>query len=211
MKTSNRILSRKRMQLGVPTVERPRSTSDRSGCPLVQAPKRTRRRYAAVFGEEEDSMERKLWRHSALAVAAALAMASAGSAQTSSPPAAKSDVDPAAISALDKMGAYLRTLKVFRVETRNTRDEVLENGQKVQLSGKTALLVRRPDGLRANVESDLQDRMYFYDGKTFTLYAKRLGFYATAAAPPTLAQLADVLDTKYDIEIPLADLFLWGT
>jgi hypothetical protein len=154
---------------------------------------------------------RKFWRHSALAVVAALAMASSGSAQQPAPAAAKPDVDPAALAALDKMGAYLRTLKVFRVETRNTRDEVLANGQKIQFGGKTALLVRRPDGMRGHVESDLQDRMYFYDGKNFTLYAKRLGFYATAAAPPTLGELADVLDKKYDIEIPLADLFLWGT
>jgi hypothetical protein len=137
-------------------------------------------------------------------------MASAGLAQPTAP-AANPDVDPAAISALEKMGAYLRTLKVFRVDTRTTRDEVLDDGQKIQMNGKAALLIRRPDGMRASVESDLQDRMYFYDGKNFTLYAKRLGFYATASAPPTLAQLADVLDTKYDIEIPLADLFTWGT
>jgi hypothetical protein len=143
-----------------------------------------------------------------VALAGALALAMPVSAQTA---AANADVDPAATAALDKMGVYLRTLKVFRVETRTTRDEVLDNGQKIQREGKAELLIRRPDGMRASVESDLQDRMYFYDGKMFTLYGKRLGFYAQTAAPATLGQLADVLENKYDIEIPLADLFTWGT
>lgn len=153
-------------------------------------------------------MVKNSWRLAAAAVAGTLALAIPVGAQTA---AAASTVDPAATAALDKMGAYLRTLKVFRVETKTTRDEVLDNGQKIQREGKAELLIRRPDGMRASVDSDLQDRMYFYDGKTFTLYAKRLGFYATAPAPATLAQLADVLDNKYDIEIPLADLFTWGT
>jgi hypothetical protein len=155
-------------------------------------------------------MARSSSRLRALAIAGALAWAGPGIAQQT-PPAAKSGVDAGAMAALDKMGAYLRTLRVFRVETRTTRDEVLANGQKIQREGTVDMLVRRPDGLRARVKSDLQDRMFFYDGKTFTLYGMRVGYYAQAAAPPTLGELADVLDEKYDIEIPLADLFLWGT
>jgi hypothetical protein len=30
-------------------------------------------------------------------------------------------------------------------------------------------------------------------------------------APPTLRETAEVLAQKYDIELPLADLFVWGT
>jgi hypothetical protein len=36
-------------------------------------------------------------------------------------------------------------------------------------------------------------------------------YYASVAAPPTIGQLADSLETKYDIELPLVDLFRWGT
>lgn len=119
-------------------------------------------------------------------------------------------VDPAATAALERMGAYLRTVQAFQVEAATEREDVLENGLKVQLNGATSIVVRKPDRLRAEVASDWSDREYVYDGKSFTLLARRLEVYATVPAPPTLGELADVLYEKYDIELPLVDLFRWG-
>jgi hypothetical protein len=145
----------------------------------------------------------------ALALAAVLATASLARAQQAAP--APSLIDKPAMDALAKMGSYLRTLKTFHVETETTRDDTLDDGQKVQRNGGASLLVRAPDKLRAHVKDDLQDRQMFYDGKTFTLYGEKLGYYAQTPAPATIAQLIDALSDKYDIDIPLADLFLWGT
>jgi hypothetical protein len=39
-------------------------------------------------------------------------------------------VDPATMVALEKMGAYLRSLEAFRVKIITTNDTVLEDGQK---------------------------------------------------------------------------------
>ncbi len=119
-------------------------------------------------------------------------------------------IEPEAMAALNSMGSYLRTLKAFQVRAVTTTDEVLDDGQKVQFAGVTDLLTRVPNGLRAEVVSDRQHRTYLYDGKSFTLFAQRVGYYATVPAPPTLAELADRLDEKYGIEVPLADLFRWG-
>jgi hypothetical protein len=119
--------------------------------------------------------------------------------------------DPIAMAALDEMGAYLRTLQTFQVKAETTREDVLENGLKVQLNGVTNLLARKPDRLRINVESDLKERQYLYDGKEFTLWARRMNYYATVPAPPTIGELVDLLEEKYDIETPLVDLFRWGT
>jgi len=120
-------------------------------------------------------------------------------------------IDQGAIRALDKMGAFLRTLKAFQIVSETTRDELLADGQPVQFGGHIDMLVQRPDRLRAEVTSDRQQRFYFYDGKSFTLWARRVNYYATAAAPNTLADLGDHLQRKYGIEMPLADLFYWGT
>jgi hypothetical protein len=38
-----------------------------------------------------------------------------------------------------------------------------------------------------------------------------LGYYASFAAPPTLAELVDVAEKRYGLDLPLADLFYWGT
>ena len=138
----------------------------------------------------------------------ALAVASPCRAQQTAP---APTLDAGATAALDRMAAYMRTLNVFRVEARTTLDEVLENGQKVQSEGMVEMLVRRPDRLRARITGEGKSRILFYDGKNFTLYGDRTGYYATAAAPPTIVELIDVLDAKYGIEMPLVDLYYWGT
>lgn len=120
-------------------------------------------------------------------------------------------VDPRAIAALEKMGGYLRSLKAFEITSSTMTDEVTEDNMKVQFAGTTKLQVRRPDRLRAETTSDRKQRQLFYDGKSITIYGPRVKYYATAAAPPTLHETAEVLAKKYGIEMPLADLFYWGT
>src|SRR4029077_18723277 len=63
----------------------------------------------------------------------------------------------------------------------------------------------------ADIKNDRQRRLFFYDGTNFTLYAPRSTYYATVPAPGSIEQLADMLEDKYDIELPLVDLFRWGT
>jgi len=132
---------------------------------------------------------------------------SLGQDQTPAQPA----VAPEAVKALEQMGAYLRALKGFEVQATATREEVLENGQKVHIDGSLRIQVRRPDRLHAEILSDRKHREFFYDGKTFTLWAPRQKYYAVVPAPPTLGELVQTLGKRYGIETPLADLFLWGT
>ncbi|HEY1913615.1 MAG TPA: DUF2092 domain-containing protein [Vicinamibacterales bacterium] len=119
-------------------------------------------------------------------------------------------VDKAAMDALNRMGTYLRTLKSFQVQSTTSTDDVLDDGQKVSSDGTVDLLVQRPNRMRVEIESDAHHRMFFYDGKVFSIFAMRMNYYATVPAPGTLADLIDELDKKYDIEVPLVDLFYWG-
>jgi len=120
------------------------------------------------------------------------------------------DIEPTAMEALIKMGAHLRSLKAFEVGADITSEVVLDDGQKIQFAQKVKILTRLPDKLLAEVDGDLMKRLYVYDGRSFTLLAPRAGYFATTTAPPTLSQLVDILENKYNIEIPLADLFRWG-
>ncbi len=119
-------------------------------------------------------------------------------------------VEPEAMAALQKMGAYLRSLKAFQVEAVTSTEEVLEDGQKVQFAGVTKMLARMPDRLLIDVDGDRRERLWVYDGKTFTMLARRVNYYATVPAPPTIGQLADMMDEKHGVELPLEDLFRWG-
>ena len=120
-------------------------------------------------------------------------------------------VEPAALDALDKMGAYLRTLKTFEVQSRTATDEVLESGQKLQFEAAIDLRVRRPDRLWAKVDSDRKTRELFYDGKTFTIWGPRNKLYASFPAPATIIEMIGVVEEKYGLLLPLVDLFRWGT
>ncbi|MSQ69625.1 MAG: DUF2092 domain-containing protein [Gammaproteobacteria bacterium] len=156
----------------------------------------------------------------ALAFAGHLGAAEPGAASPAAPvapvPAAEAPAevaakDPTAMTALAQMGSYLRALKAFQVSSEIVKEDVLDDGQKVSMGSRVEMLVARPNRARIQVSSDEQQRLYLYDGKTATVWAGLLGFYASVAAPPTLPELVHVLNNKYDIELPLQDLFLWGT
>jgi hypothetical protein len=118
--------------------------------------------------------------------------------------------DASAIAALERMGGYLRGLTTFQIRGETSRDEVLEDGQNVAFDAVVDMIVQRPNRIRAEVTSDRKDRLYFGDGKTFSVWARRMNYYATIPAPATLRELADTLADKYDLELPLVDLFYWG-
>ncbi len=131
--------------------------------------------------------------------------------QVASSAAEEPQIDPAAMAALKRMGAFLRKQDSFAVRGKTLTDQVLATGQKVQFAGTIDLVVDRPAGLRANITTDRKRRTFTYDGKTFTVYGKGTGYYASFAAPPTLREVVAVAKERYDIDVPLADLFYWGT
>jgi hypothetical protein len=120
-------------------------------------------------------------------------------------------IEPDAMAAINAMGTFLRTLGAFSVTAETTIDEVTDAGEKLQFGGNVELQAQRPDKLRAEVDSDRKQRQLIYDGKTFSVYGPRVGYYATVAAPATIRDLLDLAERRYDIHFPLADLFRWGT
>ena len=149
-----------------------------------------------------------------LAVASLMGLAeiiSAAQQAASEETVKKPAVESGAIAALEKMGASLRALKAFTVRADTITDEVLDTGQKIQFGGVVELRVRRPNRFRADVSSDRKQRQLFYDGKTVTLYAQKVGYYASFNAPPTVRETLEVADQRFGLQMPLADLLYWGT
>lgn len=124
---------------------------------------------------------------------------------------ATADVEPQALDALSKMGAYLRTLKSFEIKAVTTDERVLDNDQKVQFTGTADYKVRRPNGFQITVGDDRKLRQFYYDGKSITVFAPRMGFYATVPAKGTIRETLQAAYDKFGIELPLEDIFLWGT
>ena len=119
--------------------------------------------------------------------------------------------DADALAALDKMGVALRNLKFVSIKGDVTTEQVLVSGQKIQFAGTLDISAIRPDRLKMVIKSDHQERVIYYDGKAVTVFAPARGYYASAPAPATIGEALKTAKTKYDFELPLADLFLWGT
>lgn len=135
-------------------------------------------------------------------------------AQTAAPPAAAqaaNPVDPAAVQALKDMGAFLQSLRRFRVSTELSGERVLSDGQKLQHTATAEMDVQRPNKLRARMSSARSERLLIFDGKTVTLVTPAQKYYSTVAFTGTLADLVEKLEERYAIELPLSDLFVWGT
>jgi hypothetical protein len=119
-------------------------------------------------------------------------------------------VDPAAVAALKRMSAYLRTLNTMEITSEGSFDAVTNDDQRVQMDGVTTYKIRRP-GLVIDFVSDAKSRRFIYDGKTFTVFAPTLNFYSTVPAPPTNPEVVNLIYERYGIAIPLADLFRWAS
>lgn len=142
------------------------------------------------------------------ATRAATAAAPAPAATTSAAP----ERDPAALAALTRMGAALRALKQFSLTSQASTEVVLDDGQKVELDGTVTYKVKAPNRLFLELDSDRQQRQFYFDGKRLSVYAPRLKYYAQIdGMHASVAELVDTAATRYGIELPLADLFLWGT
>jgi hypothetical protein len=128
-------------------------------------------------------------------------------------PEAEADivVQPEAVQALDTMAAHLRTLKEFQLTAAITVEDVLEDDQKIEVSGETNYYVRTPSRLKMRMETDKNTREYYYDGKTVTHVSPLLGYYSVFEAPETIAKTIIAAKKKYGVRFPLADLFFWNS
>jgi len=122
-------------------------------------------------------------------------------------PAVESD----ALFALKRMGEYLRSLDSFEVAADTTRDDVADTGETVEFASHMEIRARLPDRMRLDVTSDRNQRQYFYDGKTVVIYAPAVGAYARFDGGPTIRETLEIAAADYALELPLADLFTWGS
>ena len=118
-------------------------------------------------------------------------------------------IEDGAIDAIKEMSNFLMTAKTLAITSQGSLDVVTNDGQRIQLDGTTNYKIRRP-GFVIDYNSDIKSRRFIYDGKSFTVYSPKLGYYASVAAPATNREVLDTIYNKFGIQLPLEDLFRWG-
>jgi hypothetical protein len=115
-------------------------------------------------------------------------------------------VDPAATQILKRMTGYLAGLRQFSVRTQNTLEDQLDSGQRVDHEISASVLVRRPNKVRAERIGDVISQVFYYDGKTLTLYNPSAKVYATEPAPERIEDVLDFARESLGLTVPAADL-----
>src|SRR5688572_3885877 len=107
---------------------------------------------------------------------------------------------------VQQMSDRLAAATEFSVATTETRDVVRLSGAKETLSGTGVYTVRRPDRFHVkltggrNIES-------WYNGKVLTMAAHKDKVFAQAPMPESIDRTLDVLAERYDMALPMGDLF----
>ena len=115
-------------------------------------------------------------------------------------------VDPAATQILQRMTDYLGSLQKFSVHTQNTLEDVLDSGHRVDFDVSADVIISRPNKLHAERKGELIDQVFYYDGKTLTLYNPSDKVYATEPAPGTIEEMLDFARESLGLIVPAADL-----
>ena len=104
------------------------------------------------------------------------------------------------------MTDYLGGQQKFSVHTQNTLEDELDSGHRVDLDVSANVIVSRPNKLYAERKGDLVDQVFYYNGKTLTLYNPSDKVYATESAPGTIEEMLDFARESLGLVVPVADL-----
>jgi hypothetical protein len=115
-------------------------------------------------------------------------------------------VDPAATQTLKRMTDYLGSLKQFSVHTQNTLEDMLGSGQRIDVDISASVIISRPNKLRAERKGELLDQVFYYNGKTLTLYNPSGEVFATEPAPASIEEMLDYTRDSLGLIVPAADL-----
>ena len=136
-----------------------------------------------------------------LAVVAVLgSVALASGAQQEAP-----NIEPKADQYLKAMSSYLAGLKTYSFQVEEFFDEVQDDGQKLQFSNQRHLTVSRPDKMFGENEGDTANSLFYYDGKTVTVFDRGQKTCATVKVPDTIDAMLDDLHDRFDTHQTLAD------
>jgi hypothetical protein len=115
----------------------------------------------------------------------------------------------AARARLLEMADTLGKAKAFSVEVDAQYDAVQASGQKVEFSDTREVLVRRPDGLRIDVERSDGDRSSVrFDGKAITAASATPNVYAQAERAGSLDDAVRYFRQDLKMQLPLAAMLL---
>ena len=107
---------------------------------------------------------------------------------------------------VEQMSARLAAAPAVTVTTTEVRDVVHASGRKEPLSQTSVYTMRRPDRFYAKMTGG-RGLETWYNGKTITIASHPEKVFAQAPMPETIDRTLDALAERYDMALPMGDLF----
>jgi hypothetical protein len=115
-------------------------------------------------------------------------------------------IEPRADQTLRAMCAAVGAAKTMQFRVDAQVDEASASGKMVPVSRQTQVLLRRPDGVVAQMRGGDGRWSLCYKAGAIAILREDRGKYATMQAPPTIDKMLDFLFEEHGLSIPLADL-----
>ena len=106
------------------------------------------------------------------------------------------------------MSDYLGAQERIAFDYDATLDVVTSEGEKFGIASSGVTTLERPDHLFATRTGGFANVEMVFDGTTLTLVGRNAGVFTRVAAPGSIDQLLDSLQTDYGLVMPAADLLL---
>jgi len=107
---------------------------------------------------------------------------------------------------VQQMSTRLAAVNAVTASTTGTRDRVRASGRKESLSQTGVYSLRRPDRFYTKLSGSV-GLEFWYNGKTMTIANHSEKVFAQAPMPDTIDRTLDALAERYDMALPLSDLF----
>ena len=117
-----------------------------------------------------------------------------------------SAIAPQADAVLRALSDRFEQVKTAVYHVEDTIDEVQADGSKLQFSHIREFTVVYPDKLKVETKGDAMTRVLWKDGTTFTVLDRTDNVYAQIPDTGTIDQMIDLLQEKYGMSLPGADL-----
>ena len=105
---------------------------------------------------------------------------------------------------VQQMSTRLAAANAVTAVTTETRERVHAGGRKESVSQTAVYTMRRPNRFYTKLSAGLES---WYNGKTITIAVHPDKVFAQAPMPDTIDRTLDALAERYDMALPLSDLF----
>jgi len=109
---------------------------------------------------------------------------------------------------LRSMSKFLAGTKAFSVSADISNEVVTLEGQKLQLSAYSTVLIERPSRFYVTRQGTFADAALFYDGKQLTIFGKTANAYLQTEVAGTIDDAIHAIESRTGLSMPGADLLL---